>query len=382
MSEHLTWVEIDLKAVKRNYQTLFKIAHEQFKGQSSHVKNPPQIMAVVKADAYGHGMLKVAEVLDKLNIFYFGVSNVNEGRLLREHGIERPILLFETTLPFQVREVVELRLTPTVCTLEFARALNVYARSLKRQIDIHVKVDTGMGRLGVWHTEAPRFIEDVLKLSHLSIKGLYTHFPIADTDPAFTKSQVEQLNQLVKQLDQKAQVVPYIHAANSIGLVGYKTDILNLARPGLMLYGLYPTEAYQSKIALSPVMTVKSRVMMIKKIDKGSGISYGHTFVAKKPLTIAVLPIGYSDGYLRGLSNKAAVLVNGKKCPIIGRVTMDQIIIDVTAVKNVRLGQEVTVLGREGKQSVTAEDLGRVANTINYEIVCSLGSRCPRIYKA
>ena len=384
---HLVWVDIDLHALRRNFKAIKRLAHKNFvgslpkAGRASKLKNIPAILPVIKADAYGHGMLKVAHVLNKMDVGIFGVSDVAEGIQLRKSGIKKPILLFESTLSSFAKDIIDYRLTPSVCTLALASALNKYAKSKKRILDIHVSVDTGMGRLGIVYEEAEDFIEKIMKLKNLSMKGIYTHLPIADTNPKFTKKQFRKLADLVKRLDQHALVIPFIHAANSMGLAGYKTHILNLARPGLMLYGLYPVESLRKKIKLTPVMSVKSRIVFIKRIAKGSGISYGHTFIAPRNMKIAVLSIGYNDGYFRAFSNRASVLVKGKKCPVVGRVTMDQIMVDVTKVKSVSLGEEAVVLGKQEKNEISADSLAELANTINYEIVCSLGNRNPRIYK-
>ena len=382
-----TWVEIDLKAIQYNYLQLKRLAQKQFlrslykRRLNEDINKFPEILAVIKADAYGHGMLKVASLLQRMGVTFFGVSDLTEGILLRKNGIKKPILIFESTLSQFAKEVIDYNLTPSVCTLSLASALNTYAQSINRKVDIHVNVDTGMSRLGVWHEEAEDFIGQVMKFTFLSIKGIYTHFPLADTNPRFTKNQVKLLFQLVNRLDKEALIIPYVHAANSLGLVGYKTYILNLARPGLMLYGLYPTEKFKEKIDLKPALSVKTRIIFLKQIRKGRGISYGHTFVAPRNMTIATLPIGYNDGYLRSFSNKAKVLIAGQYCPVVGRVTMDQMMVDVTSVPLVRLGTEVTVLGTQDNKHISADDLAKLANTINYEIVCSLGNRLPRVYK-
>lgn len=387
------WVEIDLKAIRHNYRETKKLAQKQFAQGlppelSSRKAQHPQILAVVKADAYGHGMLKTVSVLNQLGVGFLGVSDVAEGILLRKHGVKKPILLFESTLPSCVKEVIDYHLTPSVCTLTLAKALNTYAQSVKRKVQVHVKVDTGMGRLGVLCEEAKDFITQIMRLPFLSVRGIYTHFPVADINPDFTKKQINQLYHLVKTLDKKSDIIPYIHAANSVGLAGYlcpkgyKTRILNLVRPGLMLYGLYPAPKLKRKIPLRPVMSVKARIIFLKKIPQGAGISYGHTFVAQRNMTVATLAIGYSDGYLRSLSNKACVLIGGQRCPVIGRVTMDQIMVDVSRTKTLKLGMEATILGRQKRETISADELAAQAGTINYEIVCQLGNRLPRVYQS
>ncbi len=376
MSEYLTWVKIDLGAIRQNFRVLRKLAPP-----TAGLAGKTKILTVIKADAYGHGMLPVAKVLVQEKVDFIGLSNLTEGIVLREAGIKTPVLLFETTLAEQAKDVIDYNLTPTICTVELAAALNRDAQKRKRVVDIHVKVDTGMGRLGIWHEEALDFIKKLSHLRNLRVQGICTHFPSADTDRAFTQRQIQQLTRLVQKIREGGLAVPYVHAANSMGLAGYSNKILNLARPGLMLYGLYPRPELQKKIHLRPAMSVHSRIIFLKNIEKGRSISYGRTFIASRRMTVATLPIGYSDGYLRGLSGKADVLAGGKRCPVLGRVTMDQIVVDVSGVKNPRLGMPVVILGKQGKEEVRADELAQHARTIPYEIVCSLGSRLPRVYK-
>ncbi len=384
---YLSWVEVDLKAIRYNFQQISKMVQARqvellpYPRKGRKKIRFPEVLTVIKADAYGHGMIKVANTLNRLKVEFFGVSDVAEGICLRKNGIKKKILLLETSLPSQVKDIVDYNLTPTVCTLSLATSLNTYAKRIGRKADIHIPVDTGMGRLGVWHRGAESFIKDVMKLSHVSVKGLYTHFPLADCNADYTTLQVKQIYDLVKKLDQQGLVVPYVHAANSAGLIDYQTVIFNLVRPGIMLYGLYSDKRLADKVRLQPAMSVKARIIFLKKIMKGQGISYGHTFVAPKDLLAATLPIGYSDGYLRSLSNKSSVLLNGRRCPILGRVTMDQIVVDISRVPSAKVGQEVVILGKDKREMISADELAEHAGTINYEIVCSLGNRLPRVYK-
>lgn len=366
----VTWAEIDLRAIRHNFREIKKLAGPEM-----------EILPIVKADAYGHGMRQVALLLEKLGANFLGVSDVDEGIRLRQYGIKKDILLLESTLPYYAKQIVDYALTPTVCTIELAASLNRYAKANKKKVDIHIKVDTGMGRFGTWHEHSFEFVKQVSRFLNLSIKGIYTHFPSADTERRFTCKQIKDLSTLVRQLDRSGLCAFHIHAANSMGLAGYKTRNFNLARPGLMIYGLYPDSKLKSKIMLKPVLSVKSKIVFLKQVSKGRSISYGRTFIAKKNMIIATLPIGYNDGYLRCLSNKAFVLVDGKRCPVVGRVTMDQIMVDVSKVKSTKLGMEVIILGKNKQSHVTADDLAREAKTINYEIVCSLGNRLPRFYK-
>ncbi len=367
---HSTIAHVDLKAIRHNFLEIKRLAGPY-----------TEILCVVKGDAYGHGMVKVSALLDKLGANFFGVSDIEEGIVLRKNGLIKPILLFESTLSSHARQIVDYNLTPTICTLELANSLNRYAKTRGRRIDIHIDVDTGMGRLGVWHEEAFQFIQKVNRLTNLSIKGIYTHFPLADTDRTFTRNQMKHLYALISHLDKIGVVVPYIHAANSMGLVNYKTQLLNLVRPGLMLYGLYPSPRLKPKLKLKPALSVKSKIVFLKKVLCGRGISYGHTFIAPKDMKVATLAIGYRDGYLRCLSNRASVLINGKRCPILGRVTMDQIMVDVSKLKSIKVGTTAVILGNQKENSISADELAEYANTISYEIVCNLGNHLSRVYE-
>jgi len=383
MTKPLTWVEIDLKAIKYNVGEVKKcMKRNRFyittRGKKRTI--PTEIMAIVKADAYGHGLLRVTKLLDREGVGKFCVSDISDGILLRKRGIKKPILLIESTLPSFANEVVQYKLMATICTFVLANKLNTIAKKKKIQVDVHVKVDTGMGRLGIWHEEAYDFICKISQLTSLRIMGIFTHFPAADTDRNFTMKQINSLYQLVLKLDRKGVIIPFIHAANSMGLAGYKTHILNLARPGLMLYGHYPHYSLKNKVNLKPAMSVKSKIIFLKDVNKGRSISYGRTFLTKRKMKLATIPIGYNDGYFRGLSNKASVLIDGIRCSLVGRVTMDQIVVDASRVKKPQLGMLVTIVGQDKKEEITMDELANLTDTINYEMVCSLGNRLPRKY--
>jgi alanine racemase len=372
------WVEIDLFAIRRNYRALKALARRQL---DRRVNPQVDLLSVVKADAYGHGMLEAARVIEKEGGRFFAVSNLEEAVTLRLSGNRRRILLFETTFPEQAVMIVRHGLTPAVCTLPFVQALDRSARKAGKVVPVHVKIDTGMGRLGVWHKEAATFVKTITKLPNIRVEGLMTHFPLADTDRAFTEKQIKWFTDVVAELLKEGISFTYLHAANSMGLGAYRNCLFNLARPGLSIYGMYPDKSLRKRLQLSPVMSVKARVLFIKKIHSGRGVSYGHTFKTKKDMPAAIISVGYSDGYLRAVSNRAHVLINGVACPVRGRVTMDQAIIDISRAGRVRVGDEVVVLGRQGGQEITADDVAKWAGTINYEVTCSLGNRLPRIYK-
>lgn len=373
---HSAWAEINLKAIRNNFRVLRALARKQ--GVSSP-SNPLDLLPVIKAEAYGHGMMEVARVLVREGVNFLGVSDVPEGVALRRGGITKNILLLESTFPQLADQVVRYRLTPGLCTHDFAKALNRCAQRAKRNVPVHVKIDTGMGRLGVPLEQAFEFIWNLRKFPRLKIQGIFTHFPVADSDPEFTKRQILKLRDLHRRLFETGIQISYIHAANSIGLAAYK-NIFNLARPGLMLYGLYP--AKNNPIKLQPAMGIRARVIFVKQVPKGAGISYGHTYKTPRPIKVATLAIGYSDGYLRSLSNKGMVLLEGNRCPVVGRVTMDQIMADVSRCPSVKIGSVAVILGTQGRETISAEELARLAGTINYEITCSMGNKLPRIYSA
>lgn len=365
-----TWAEVNLKAIKSNFHTLKKIAGSDTK-----------MLCVVKADAYGHGMIEVARLLEKEGTDLLGVASIGEGILLRRSGIKKPILIFENALPQNAHFILEHRLTATVCTIELAEALNKAALKRKSSVAVHIKIDTGMGRLGIWHEEALQFIKRCHRLQGIFIEGIYTHFPVADIDKSFTQNQIHVFVKLIEKIYSFGVSIPLRHASNSMGLSAFHVPQLNLVRPGLAIYGMLPRPSLAKRISLKPALSVKTRVMFLKQIPEGRSISYGRTFIARKPMGVVTLPIGYGDGYFRIFSNNARVIIHGKLCPILGRVTMDQIIVDVSKCKSVKIGDEAVVLGRVERASVTADDLARWANTINYEVTCSLGNRLTRIYK-
>ena len=382
------WAEIDLKALRLNFRSIKRLTRrrevEQRRAEGLSTKHIriPLILSVVKADAYGHGMLRAARVLVEEGVDFLGVSEWREGVRLRDNGLQVPVLVLEPPLSGMESDLIKHDLTAAVGDWKTALALNRSAAEAHTRAKIHIKVDTGMGRLGVRKDAALKFITRVMCLEHLDVQGLCTHFPAADTDMKFTRRQIDWTTGLVAELDQRGLVIPFIHGANSMGVAGYPTRVFNVVRPGLMLYGLYPSADCEEMLKLKPVMTVKTRVVCVKEIQKGQSVSYGRTFKAKGPMRTATLAIGYNDGFFRALSNKAEVLIGGQRCRVLGRVTMDQTVVDVTHVPQVRMGSEAVIIGRQGTETICADEPAAHAKTINYEIVCALGNRLPRIYKS
>jgi alanine racemase len=361
-----TWAEVNLGNLGYNFRQIKK-----------HLNPETLVMVTVKADAYGHGLLPVAKRLVREGVDFLGVASIDEGIKLRESGIIKPILILGIILKEDIAPVFKYNLTPTVCDLDLARALNNKAKSLGRSINIHIKVDTGMGRIGVLHQDAFVLVRKISAFKHLNLEGLFTHFAFADVDQDFTLHQARLLEGLVNKLKQEGIHIALIHAANSMGVIDCKNAHFNMVRPGLVIYGLYPKQ--NLKIHLKPVLSLKTRVVYAKNVPAGYGVSYGHAYITKKSSKIVTLPIGYGDGYPRNLSNIAPVLIRGRRFKVSGRICMDQIMVDVGRVP-VGVGEEVVLIGKQLRNTVSAEELASKSGTIPYEIACGLGSRIPRVY--
>ena len=366
-----TWIEVDLSAIGHNVDAL-----------RSKLKPGTQLLVPLKANAYGHGALAVGTYLEKKGVDFFGVASVDEAILLRQGGIGTPILILNTILEEEIEAVFDHQLTQTVCTEELAIQLNERASLSGKKVPVHLKVDTGMGRLGVWHEEALELIRFVKQLPHLDVQGLFTHLAYADgTEPQATQDQIGSFRSLVRRLEKESLLPPLLHMANSAGVLAHAASHFNLVRPGLAVYGISPfTEKNRISVSLRPALSLKSRICFLKKVAKGRRISYGGTYCAKQETVIATLPIGYADGYNRLLSNKGEVLVRGVRAPIAGRVCMDQLMVDVGHIPGVQIADDVTLIGRQGKEEITASDISAHCKTIPYEVLCWLSSRVPRVY--
>jgi alanine racemase len=341
-----------------------------------------QILAVVKARAYGHGAVEISKRLLRLGADMLGVALVEEGRELRGAGIDAPILVMGATFPEQAEAMVSLKLTPAVFSLAVAQALSEAAHKRGTTINIHVKIDTGMGRIGIAPEDAPQLIAALGKLGGISVQGLMTHFADADLrDKGFASKQMDRFEALLKALEAKKIKVPVRHAANSAAVLDFRRAFFTMVRPGLMLYGYNPLEEGAPGAELRPALSLVTRVAFIKKVPTGVPISYGRTFTTKRESAIATLPIGYADGYSRGLSNKGEALVRGIRVPVVGRVCMDMCMIDVTDVPEAREGDDVVLLGSQGNERITADDIAAKTGTIAYEVLCGISNRVPRIYQ-
>ena len=372
MMRPTTYLEVNLKHFRHNLRQIQK-----------RLTNGAKILLVVKAQAYGHGMLEMAKEACRMkNVVYLGVSSAQEALMLRQKGIQAPILVLSSVHPKEARELIKKNVTLTVSSSDEARRISHLARRLKTKAKVHAELDTGMGRLGASFREAVVFLFRVNELQGVNLEGAYSHFPSADEDaPSFSQEQVEVFDMathLFKDLYPKK--LKWLHMANSAGILQYPHAHFNLVRPGIMAYGINPTPRKLS-MELKPVLSFKSRIAFIKSIEKGHAVSYGRTYQAKKRTRIATVPVGYSSGYPFALSGKAEVLIRGRSYPVVGRVTMDHVMVEIGQNSGIKLWDEVTFLGYSRPRVITAEELAKKARTIPYEILCSFGSQIPRLYK-
>ncbi|MBI3000145.1 MAG: alanine racemase, partial [Deltaproteobacteria bacterium] len=311
----------------------------------------------------------------------FGVATLEEGVVLRAAGIQSPILVLAGVYPEQLGELVEHRLNPTVCETETLRRMEAKAREHKVSLNFHLKVDTGMGRIGLPSAEVERWLPEMGQLDALKLEGLFSHFSQAENvEGSYTQSQLKAFQSVLKRLRSAGYHPPWVHLANSAAVITLPSAHFTMVRPGLMLYGAYPSPEMASQVALKPVLSWKTRLLQLKRVPAGSSISYGQTFVTQRESSIATLPVGYADGYPRLLSNRGAVLIRGRRAPIAGRVCMDLTMVDVTDIPGVEQGDEVVLLGAQGKAAISADEMARWAETISYEIFTSIGDRVPRIH--
>jgi len=362
------WIEINLKALRHNLAAIVKFVGRNVK-----------IVATIKQSAYGHGLIPVARNLAANGVDFFGVGSIEEAIELREDGFSGAIIILSSVLEKFYDFFLNYNLIPTIVDLGFARNLNRGARARGRPVPVHVKIDTGMGRLGLCYSDAYKFIKELSRFSHLIVNGIYTHFPVADSDPEFTNRQIEAFNTFVSRLKNEGIEARFLHCANSIGIMRYPQAHFNMVRPGLILYGIQP--ASNIALQLEPVLSLKSKVIFIKRIEKGMSVSYGRTYIAEKARRIATVAVGYADGYPWALSNRSRVIIKNRFFNIAGRVCMDHIMVDVGNTKSIAVADKVTLLGACGNKRITAEELAVRAGTIPYEIISRLSARIPRIYK-
>lgn len=373
-----TWAEISLDAIEHNFRQI-----------KAKVLDKAKICCVIKADGYGHGAVELSRVYEELGADFFAVSNIDEGVEIRMSGSKLPILILGYTPISEAERLSQYNISQAVFSLDYAKELSKSCLNSDCTCKIHIKTDTGMSRIGFMCQEFPRdndSIEEIYeacKQPNLEVEGLFTHFCVSDEAEdgrAFTNKQFENFTYVSNELKKLGLDIPICHCSNSGAIEDYDLTYCDMVRAGIILYGLAPSSKLAGKLDLKPAMTLKTSVAYVKTLNKGSDISYGRTYTAKKDMKIATVPIGYADGFIRQNAENGYMLVNGKKAKIVGRICMDQTMLDVTGIDNVRSGDEVVVFGSDEKGEPTADTLAENTNTINYEVICLVGKRVPRIY--
>ena len=365
---HPTRAIINLPAVRNNLRTVRSAI-------GSHVK----IMAVVKANGYGHGMVEIAKEAVEWGVDALAVARIEEALALRAAGLTVPILVFEIVPHEYFDRAVQQQIQLTITSLDHARALREVASQMQLPARVHIKVDTGMGRLGMGYASAPSVIETIMSLEPVEVVGLYSHFATSDeSDQSYARLQLLRFNRVLQDLDQRKIVIPLKHMANSGAILAIPEAHFTMVRPGIMLYGYPPRRGMSS--SLLPVLSIVSRISMIKRVEPKTSISYGRRYQTKSHTRIATVPVGYGDGYSRMLTGKAEVLIHGKRFPVVGTICMDHFMVDIGNVDNIQVGDSVTLLGREGEASISAWDIAEKLGTIPYEVTCMVSGRVPRIY--
>ena len=370
MTEFPTWAEVDLDRFSRNIAAI-----------QAAIGHGCKILLVVKADAYGHGAVEISRAAVDAGVTMLGVATLHEGIELRSAGSTAPIVIMSPSLASEVDEIIEHRLTPCVSTQEFAGLLS--QRCLAHEVisRIHVEVDTGMGRTGVSDQDALEFIQRVAKMPNLKLESVFTHFPDADSgNTYFAEEQLRRFNEILSDLRSRKIEVPIRHAANSAGILSLPQSWLDMVRPGILAYGFYPSSRVPRTIPVEGVMSFKSRLVQLRSVPAGRFISYSRTYETKRPTTVGVLPVGYGHGLPWLLSNRGEVLIRGRRAPVIGRVTMDLTMVDVTEIPDAAIGDEAVLFGEQGGAAITIEEVAERAETVPYEILCSMGKRVVRVF--
>lgn len=361
---------VDLDAYTHNLEVARRFAESR-----------ADIIAVIKADAYGHGAVPVARAAARAGVSMLGVATVQEGMELREAGLDTPVLVMVTPPPGDLPLAVANDLTLALSDVATAERLGDLARDAGRVASIHCKVDTGMGRQGFSPGDAPDALQQIARITHVDIEGVSTHFPAAEApDDPGTLAQIKTFRQVLKQLERRGVPFGFAHAANSAALINYTDSLFDAVRPGLITYGVWPMDQPPARGLLRRVLRWETMVVQLRDLPAGATVSYGRTYTAPAPVRTAVLPVGYADGYRHALSNNADVLIRGHRCPVLGRVCMDQTVVDVTHLHDVRCGDTATLIGSDGDQTVTVEELARRAGTIPYDILTGIGKRVIRAY--
>lgn len=364
---------IDLDAIEWNMDQMKKHVHKEI-----------NFINVIKADGYGHGAVQIAHLMeDKSYIWGFGVATLDEAMTLRHAGISKPILVLGCVFPDQFETLINNNISMTVYNEEMFKPAALLAKELKKDIHIHVKLDTGMGRLGFFAgKDSVKKIKEISEMDYVVTEGLFTHFSKADeTDKTYTENQIETYNKMKEALKNEGVLFRYYHTSNSAGILDFENANYDLVRTGISCYGLYPsTEVDTTKVKLRPAMSLISHVISLKSFKAGKAISYGGTYITKKETLVATIPVGYADGYARSLSNKAYVLIRGKRAPIIGRICMDQFMVDVSEIEGISIYDKVTLIGYDKEEHLPVEVLSDISERFNYEFVCDISKRVPREY--
>lgn len=367
------YAKIDMDAAAYNMEQMKK-----------RIGGGARLIAVVKTDAYGHGAVPLAEVFEKLDyVWGYAVASLDEGMILRKHGIKKPILVLGCVFPDQYDDMVRNDIRAAVYMEEMALGMAEAARKAGKKAYIHIKTDTGMGRIGFpVSEESADIIERISKLEDIKIEGMFTHFAKADeTDKTYTYDQHRKFMWMKEQMEKRGVEIPYYDCDNSAGIIDFPDMKHDLARAGISTYGMYPSEEVnQNAVDLKPVLSLVSHVIFVKTVEPGTSISYGGTFVAPEKMRVATIPVGYGDGYPRSLSNKGTVLIHGKRARILGRVCMDQFMVDVTDIPDVKFMDQAVLIGEDQGDRITVEELAGLSGRFNYEFVCCLGKRIPRVY--
>lgn len=367
------YAKIDLDAVAWNMEQMKK-----------NLKEGTEMVAVIKTDGYGHGAVQVASMLESYDyVWGYAVATLDEAVVLRAAEIQKPILVLGCIFPDQYWEMLKYEIRMNVYTKEMAEAISALAVERGEQAYVHIKLDTGMARLGFSAEESSiEEIKEIAELPNLVLEGVFTHFAKADEeDKTFTMMQLEKFEWMTQRLEEEGVTFPYVHASNSAGIIDVRRADYNLVRAGIAIYGLYPSEEVdKEKVQLKPALSLKSHIAFVKDIPAGTPVSYGGDFVSEHQMRIATIPIGYGDGYPRSLSDTGYVLIRGKKAPIIGRICMDQFMVDVSDIPEVKFGDKVTLIGRDQEEYLPVEKLSELSGRFNYEFVCDLGKRIPRVY--
>lgn len=364
-----SWVEVDLDSFARNWDEMKRL-----------VGPGVRIMQVVKADAYGHGAIEIASVALKNGAACLGVANADEGVQLRVGGIDAPIVVLSPSPDSEINAIIKYNLIPSVSDIGFARELQKRLKKTDQRATIHIEVDTGMGRGGTIHYEAFDMIKEILTFSRITLEGIFSHLAASETMIEYNQRQWHLFRELLAELERHQIKIPVKHMSNSGAILNYPAFHLDLVRPGIMSYGIYPSPETKDKARLHPVMSFKSRIVLIKEFPEGYSIGYNRTYITYKPTRIATIPVGYGDGYGVILSNQGEVLIRGRRAPVVGRVSMDMCTVNVTHIPDCRVGDEVVLMGRQGGEAITANEIADRTRTISYEVLCALGKRAPRVF--